>query len=129
MPKPRLHIVLGDQLDIASTLFDGFDDAADFIWMGETVAEATHVWCHKLRLAFFFSAMRHFRDELRRQGRTVHYRQIDVSTVKELVRRWRPDAFARRPDKKKTHRALDDIRESIAELRYYRETVFGGRES
>jgi len=50
----------------------------------------------------------------------LHYRNLDVSTLKELVRRWRP-AIADGFDKKNTHRALDDIRESIAELRYYRE--------
>ena len=54
----------------------------------------------------------------------LHYRSIDVSTVKELVRRWYPDVFAKVPRKQGSHRALDDIRESVAELRYYRETVF-----
>ena len=54
----------------------------------------------------------------------LHYRSIDVSTVKELCRRWYPDAFAAAPRKVGAHRALDDIRESVAELRYYRETVF-----
>ena len=52
-----------------------------------------------------------------------HYRNIDVSTIKELVRRWKPellDDF----QKKGTHQALDDIRESIAELQFYRKTVF-----
>jgi len=50
----------------------------------------------------------------------VHYRNLDVSSIKELVRRWRP-ALADGFDKKNTHRALDDIRESIEELLYYRE--------
>jgi oligoribonuclease len=54
----------------------------------------------------------------------LHYRSIDVSTVKELARRWYPEALAGAPDKKAGHRALDDIRESVAELRYYRESVF-----
>ncbi|TAH39412.1 MAG: oligoribonuclease [Planctomycetota bacterium] len=54
----------------------------------------------------------------------LHYRNVDVSTVKELARHWYPAVFARRPPKRKSHRALDDIRESIAELRYYRETIF-----
>jgi oligoribonuclease len=54
----------------------------------------------------------------------LHYRSVDVSTVKELARRWYPEAFRKRPDKQEHHRALFDIRESIAELRYYRETVF-----
>lgn len=54
----------------------------------------------------------------------LHYRSVDVSTVKELTRRWYPDAFAKLPRKQGAHRALDDIRESVAELRYYREAVF-----
>ena len=53
-----------------------------------------------------------------------HYRSIDVSTVKELCRRWYPDALAAAPPKKGGHRALDDIRESLEELRYYRGAVF-----
>src|ERR1700676_1612236 len=56
----------------------------------------------------------------------LHYRSIDVSSVKELCRRWYPDALARAPAKGETHRALDDIRESIAELAYYRSTIFAG---
>lgn len=52
-----------------------------------------------------------------------HYRNIDVSTIKELVRRWQPD-IANSFRKKNTHLALDDIRESIAELQVYREKVF-----
>lgn len=54
----------------------------------------------------------------------LHYRSVDVSTVKELTRRWYPEAFANLPRKQGSHRALDDIRESVAELRYYREAVF-----
>jgi oligoribonuclease len=54
----------------------------------------------------------------------LHYRSVDVSSIKELVKRWYPGAAVKAPDKNTTHRALDDIRESIAELRYYRESVF-----
>ena len=54
----------------------------------------------------------------------LHYRSVDVSSVKELVRRWYPSVRADRPKKAGAHRALDDIRESVAELRYYRERVF-----
>ncbi|HVM14381.1 MAG TPA: oligoribonuclease [Egibacteraceae bacterium] len=54
----------------------------------------------------------------------LHYRNVDVSTVKELVRRWYPEAFASRPYKGGGHRALADIRESIDELRYYRRIAF-----
>jgi oligoribonuclease len=54
----------------------------------------------------------------------LHYRSIDVSSIKELVRRWYPKIGQGRPQKVGQHRALDDIRESIEELRYYRERVF-----
>jgi oligoribonuclease len=59
----------------------------------------------------------------------LHYRSIDVSSVKELCRRWYPDALAQAPAKTETHRALDDIRESIAELAYYRSTIFAGADA
>ncbi|GHG69947.1 oligoribonuclease [Streptomyces griseocarneus] len=54
----------------------------------------------------------------------LHYRIVDVSSVKELARRWFPRAYFSSPKKTGNHRALSDIRESIAELRYYREAIF-----
>jgi oligoribonuclease len=54
----------------------------------------------------------------------LHYRSVDVSTVKELARRWYPKSVSGAPRKTGTHRALDDIKESVAELRYYRGAVF-----
>ncbi len=54
----------------------------------------------------------------------LHYRIVDVSSIKELARRWYPRAYFSSPAKTGNHRALADIRESIAELRYYREAVF-----
>jgi oligoribonuclease len=54
----------------------------------------------------------------------LHYRSIDVSSIKELCRRWYAEPFAARPQKTDDHRALPDIGASIGELRYYRETVF-----
>ncbi len=54
----------------------------------------------------------------------LHYRIIDVSSIKELSRRWFPRAYFAAPAKQGNHRALADIRESIEELRYYREAVF-----
>ena len=53
----------------------------------------------------------------------LHYRNIDVSTIKELARRWYPSAYAP-PGKRESHRALDDIRESIEELKWYRDHLF-----
>jgi oligoribonuclease len=55
--------------------------------------------------------------------RYLHYRSIDVSSLKELCRRWYPQAYKKRPSKTEAHRALDDITESVAELRYYRDTI------
>jgi oligoribonuclease len=54
----------------------------------------------------------------------LHYRMVDVSSIKELARRWYPRAYFASPPKHGGHRALADITESIQELRYYRETVF-----
>jgi len=54
----------------------------------------------------------------------LHYRMIDVSSIKELCRRWYPRVYFGQPPKGLAHRALADIRESIRELEYYRRTVF-----
>jgi len=54
----------------------------------------------------------------------LHYRSVDVSTIKELCRRWYPGVLAKAPGKKTSHRALDDVRESVAELTYYRAAIF-----
>lgn len=54
----------------------------------------------------------------------LHYRSVDVSTIKELARRWYPGVLSSLPRKATSHRALDDIRESIEELRHYRQHVF-----
>jgi oligoribonuclease len=54
----------------------------------------------------------------------LHYRCIDVSTVKELARRWYPAALAAQPRKLGSHRALEDVLESVAELAYYRGAIF-----
>lgn len=54
----------------------------------------------------------------------LHYRSVDVSTLKELGRRWNPAALASAPAKAGGHRAMDDIKESLAELAYYRKALF-----
>ena len=58
----------------------------------------------------------------------LHYRSVDVSSIKELVRRWYPDVLTQRGWKQGAHRALDDIRESVAEMQLYRQLVFRDRE-
>ncbi len=59
----------------------------------------------------------------------LHYRSIDVSSIKELCRRWYPAIYKQRPGKSETHRALEDILESIEEMRYYRDAMFVPRAS
>jgi oligoribonuclease len=54
----------------------------------------------------------------------LHYRMVDVSSIKELCRRWYPRVYFSQPQKGLSHRALADVKESIRELRYYRSTVF-----
>jgi oligoribonuclease len=54
----------------------------------------------------------------------LHYRMVDVSSIKELARRWYPRAYFASPDKHGGHRALADINDSVRELRYYREAIF-----
>ncbi len=81
----NLLIILGDQLDMASSIFHDFDRKQDAVWMAEVSNESTHVWSHKARIVLFLSAMRHFRDTLSRKGITVHYTELCDSTLgKEL---------------------------------------------
>jgi deoxyribodipyrimidine photolyase-related protein len=102
MTMRNLILVLGDQLDKHSAAMDDFDAARDAVWMAEVDQEATHVWCHKKRIAFFFSAMRHFRNELLDKGITVHYHELApqrskdrgpdfASILKKDVKRLRPE--------------------------------------
>jgi deoxyribodipyrimidine photolyase-related protein len=96
----HLVLVLGDQLDGRSAAFDGFDPAHDAILQMEVREEATYVPQHKRRLAFFFAAMRHFRDEQRAEGRRIHYSELDDPANRgnfaDETRRW---AFALRPQR------------------------------
>lgn len=69
----RLIIILGDQLNRNSAVFDDFDATQDAVFMAEVPDEAQQVWSHKARIVLFFSAMRHFAEALRHEGGTVHY--------------------------------------------------------
>jgi len=70
---------------------------------------------------------RFLQEQMPELERFFHYRNVDVSTVKELALRWFPDAVQLRPEKAIAHRALEDINESIAELSFYRERLFRSR--
>ncbi|AHI23435.1 oligoribonuclease [Corynebacterium vitaeruminis] len=64
------------------------------------------------------------REQMPRLDEALHYRMVDVSSLKELARRWQPRVYFNQPDKGMAHRALADIIESIRELAYYREAMF-----
>jgi deoxyribodipyrimidine photolyase-related protein len=72
----NLIVVLGDQLNIDSAAFDGFDRGQDIVFMAEVAEESTHVWSHKARIAIFLAAMRHFRDSLVKKKFNVRYREL-----------------------------------------------------
>ncbi len=72
----KLLLVLGDQLDRDSAVFEDADPRLDTVWMAEVEEEQTHVWCHKLRIAFFLSAMRQFRGALEKRDWTVRYHEL-----------------------------------------------------
>lgn len=80
MAVRTLALVLGDQLDRESALWDDFDAEQDVVWMAEVAEESTHVWTHKVRIAFFLSAMRHFRDELIERGYDIDYRELPAKS-------------------------------------------------
>ncbi|MBP6900074.1 MAG: cryptochrome/photolyase family protein [Burkholderiaceae bacterium] len=72
-----LVLVLGDQLDLQASAFDGFDAQQDAVWMAEVAEESTHVWSSQVRTALFLAAMRHFAQALRQAGRPLHYTRLD----------------------------------------------------
>jgi deoxyribodipyrimidine photolyase-related protein len=76
-PLRCLVIVLGDQLDLDASAFDGFDPAQDAVWMAEVAEESTHIASSKQRTALFLSAMRHFALALDLAGRPLQYTRLD----------------------------------------------------
>jgi deoxyribodipyrimidine photolyase-related protein len=77
-PCRHLVLILGDQLDEASSAFDGFDPTQDCLLMIESMGESTHVWSHKIRTTLFLSAMRHHAVALQAHGWRVDYRGLDT---------------------------------------------------
>ena len=77
----HLILVFGDQLDLDSAAFDGFDEKEDAVWMAEVAHESTKVWSTKPRIAVFLAAMRHFRDAMRERGWRVCYRELTADSA------------------------------------------------
>jgi deoxyribodipyrimidine photolyase-related protein len=74
----NLLVVLGDQLNLDASAFDGFDPRVDAVWMAEVAQESEHAPSTKPRIAVFLAAMRHYRDALRSRGVTVHYTELEA---------------------------------------------------
>lgn len=94
----RLILVLGDQLSAVSAVFDDFDAAKDVVWMAEVTVESTKVWSVKARIAMFISAMRHFRDGLRKQKWQVDYCEMGAHSsfsdaLRASVKRLKPQTL------------------------------------
>jgi oligoribonuclease len=105
----------------ASTISEGEAEARTIAFINEHVAA-------KERPVLAGNSIHQDRRFIRRYmpalEQRLHYRMVDVSTVKELGRRWYPELVAKRPAKNEVHRALDDIRESLDELRFYKQHLF-----
>ena len=81
----RLYLILGDQLDRDSLIFNDVDSENDCFWMAEVNQESTHVWSHKQRIALFLSGMRHFAEELREKGLPLQYHFLEDQQFSDLA--------------------------------------------
>jgi deoxyribodipyrimidine photolyase-related protein len=121
-PLRHLVLILGDQLDAASSAFEGFDPTQDAVVMIEAREESTHVWSHKVRTTLFLSAMRHFAEQLQERGWTVHYRRLEkendaslASGLLAAVQLLRPkQVIGVEPGDLRVKASLDDAINSIA---------------
>ena len=99
----HLVLVLGDQLDLEASAFNGFDAEQDAVWMAEAQKESTHVWSSKQRIALFLSAMRHFAQVLRAAGRPLYYHRLDdtghVAALDSLGAKLRADLMTLAPER------------------------------
>jgi deoxyribodipyrimidine photolyase-related protein len=95
----NLIIVLGDQLDRDSSVFDGFDASCDRVVMAEVAEEATHVWSHKARIALFLSAMRHFAQALIAKNWSVIYLPMGTHDWHRLESAFAAQAKHLRPER------------------------------
>ena len=99
----HLVLVLGDQLDLEASAFNGFDAEQDAVWMAEAQEESTHVWSSKQRVALFLSAMRHFAQVLRAAGRTLYYHRLDdtgpVAVLESLGAKLQADLVTLAPER------------------------------
>lgn len=117
----NMHVESGLLDDLASGVSLVEAEQAVLTYLREWIPEAGKVPLAGNSIATDRAFIAKYMPEL---DKFLHYRMIDVSSVKELAKRWYPRAYFAAPGKTGNHRALGDIQDSIAELRYYRSTVF-----
>ena len=119
--RPHMHTASGllDELDAGMTLAEAEEPVLDYVRACVPDARKAPLAGNSVGTDRGFLA----RDMPELEG-YLHYRIIDVSSIKELARRWYPRVYFASPEKRGGHRALADIRESIEELEYYREALF-----
>ena len=108
-----------DQLPLGVTMAEATEQVMDYVRTHVPVARKAPLAGNTIGTDRAFLAR-----DMPELEQWVHYRNVDVSTIKELAHRWFPRAYFNTPTKSGNHRALADIQESIEELRYYREAVF-----
>lgn len=130
-PEPEALRQMGSfvtDMHRSSGLLDELDGGVELAEAQDRVLEYVRAWVPEAGAAPLAGNSVHADRAFLRVGmpalvRHLHYRLIDVSTLKELARRWRPEALESAPRKTGNHRALGDIRDSIEELRHYRRTL------
>lgn len=95
----HLILILGDQLTLDNPALDQFDPTCDCILMAEVMAEGSHVWSHKARIALFLSAMRHFAQALEEKGFTLIYLKLGTHDFADLSAVWRSTIAQLNPKK------------------------------
>lgn len=95
----NLVLVLGDQLDLQSAAFDGFDRRCDLIWMAELAQESVHVWSHKARSTLFLTAMRHFAAALQEREMPLRYLQLGHHRHRGFDQALRAEIESNRPER------------------------------
>jgi len=117
----NLILVLGDQLDLESSLIKEVDPNSDLIWMAEVEEESVHVWSHKQKIVLFLSAMRHFRAALLKQGLPLIYTELEKGaesfavSLKNTLKEYKPEAvLVLRPGSWRVLKAIQSVCEKAS---------------
>ena len=117
----NLVLVLGDQLDLESSLIKDVDPNSDLIWMAEVEEESVHVWSHKQKIVLFLSAMRHFRAALLKQGLPLIYTELEEGaesfavSLENTLKEYKPETvLVLRPGSWRVLKAIQSVCEKAS---------------